>query len=140
MTLNFEGLNYLAILTAAAATFVLGGLWYTALFGKKWADLHDYTPERMEEIRAKKPPPLFFGTMLVCYVIVSIATAVLASSMNINTVPGGAGLGLVLWVLAAAIGLTGHIAEDRHIGIYIIDTAYQLIYLTGTGAIIGAWR
>lgn len=140
MTLTLEGLNYLAILTAALATFMLGGLWYTPLFGKKWADLHGYTPERIKEIQAKKPPPLFFGTMLICYTIISIAVAVLVHALDLTTPAAGAGLGLVLWLLAAAVGLTNHIAEDRHIGIYLIDTVYQLIYLTGTGAIIAAWR
>lgn len=140
MTLTLEGLNYLAILVAGVGTFLLGGLWYTALFGKKWADLHGYTPERIKEIQARKPPALFFGTMLVCYVIVSIAAAILIASMNVNTAAAGAGVGLVLWLLAAAVGLTNHVAQDRHIGIYLIDTVYQLIYLTGTGAIIAAWR
>ena len=31
-------INYLAVLAAGLATFMLGGLWYTALFGRLWRD------------------------------------------------------------------------------------------------------
>ena len=31
----FAGMNYLAIITAAAASFMFGGLWYNVL-GKPW--------------------------------------------------------------------------------------------------------
>jgi hypothetical protein len=30
------GINWLAVLVAAIATFVLGGLWYGPLFGRIW--------------------------------------------------------------------------------------------------------
>ena len=36
MKLDLSGLNYWAVLAAAVATFMLGGAWYTALFGKLW--------------------------------------------------------------------------------------------------------
>lgn len=140
MTLRFDDINWLAVAVAALATFMLGGLWYTALFGKKWAELHGYTEERTKEIQAKKPPAIFFGTMMACYIVVSIVVATLVTSFEITTVGAGAGLGLLLWLLAAAVGLTGHIAEDRHNGVYVIDTVYQLIYLVGIGALLAVWR
>ena len=34
--LDLSGLNWLAILVATVAAFVLGGLWYGPLFGKAW--------------------------------------------------------------------------------------------------------
>ncbi len=140
MPLNVTEINWLAVAVPALATFILGGLWYTALFGKKWADLHGYTEEKMKQMHEKTPPPVFFGTMLVCYFLVAVVIAVIVGSFNVGSAASGAALGGLLWILTAAIGMTGHIASDRHIGIFAIDSAYQLIYLVGSGAIIAGWR
>ena len=49
-------INYLAVLVAALATFFLGALWYSPiLFAKAWMRAHDYTPEKLHQMK-KKPP------------------------------------------------------------------------------------
>ena len=140
MTLNLADINWLAVVAAALATFFLGGLWYTALFGKKWAALHGYTDEKMQQMHARTPPPVFFGVMLACYFLVAVVIAVIVTTFNLSSTASGAALGGLLWLLAAAVSMTGHIASDRHIGIFAIDTTYQLLYLVGSGAIIAGWR
>ena len=56
--IDFGSLNYLAILVAAVATFMLGSVWYTALFGKAWQKAHGVTEEDMKAYRAKKRTPI----------------------------------------------------------------------------------
>jgi hypothetical protein len=138
--INFSELNWLAIAVAALATFMLGGAWYTALFGKAWQRAHGYSDEQLKQIQAVKPPPVFFGTMIACYFIIALAIALVAQLAGVSSAGSGATLGIVLWLIAAAIGLTNHIPTHTTMAGYAIDTAYQLIYLIGTGAIIGAWR
>ena len=36
MTSDFDSFNIWAVLTAGVAAFMIGGAWYTALFGKAW--------------------------------------------------------------------------------------------------------
>ena len=84
MELSFN-INWLAVLVAGGATFMLGGLWYTALFGKLWQRLHGYSDEKMKEMQARKPPPMFFGLMIVCYMVLAAVVAVIAATFNISS-------------------------------------------------------
>lgn len=140
MTIDFSQINWLAVAAAAGGTFLLGGLWYTALFGKKWAAFNGYSDEKLKQMHAKTPPPVFFGVLLVCYFIMALVLALLVTGFNVTGATNGAVLGALVWVVVAAVGMTGHIANDRHIGVYAIDTSYQLIYLIGTGVILASWR
>jgi uncharacterized protein YndB with AHSA1/START domain len=137
---NLTTINWLAVLVAALATFMLGGLWHTALFGKLWVRLNGHTPEVIKQMQARRPPPVFFATLLVCYLLAALAAALLVVGLDLRNAGHGAGLGLVLWVLAVAIQATGHIATPRPWSAFALDAAYQLIYLPMTGAILAAWR
>ena len=48
--MGIGSLNYLPILTAAIASFVFGGSWYSA-FSKPWMDAVGMSPERMQKDR-----------------------------------------------------------------------------------------
>ena len=43
-------LNFLAVVVAAIAPMVIGGIWYGPLLGRQWMSAHGYTPERLEEM------------------------------------------------------------------------------------------
>ena len=134
-------LNYWAVAVAAFATFMLGGAWYTALFGKTWQRLHGYSEEKVKAMQTARPPAVFFSVMLISYFVLAIAVGVVFSIAGVQSAVGGAALGFVLWLgLCAAIGATEHIASDRHIGVYMIDRSYQLLSLVMIGVIIGAWK
>jgi hypothetical protein len=75
MPFKFDNINYLAVVTAGLATFFLGAVWYTALFGKMWVQLTGYSDEKLKQLQAKRPPPLFFGGMIVCYLVMSFASS-----------------------------------------------------------------
>ena len=141
MTIELGAINWWAVLVAGLATFFLGGLWYQALFGKLWVRLHGYSPEKVKAMQAAKPPPVFFGGMVVAYVLLAAVIAVLANACGAATSSGGATLGFLLWLgPAMAIGFTAWLASDRVIGVFVIDWAYQLVFLVMMGAIIGGWR
>jgi Protein of unknown function (DUF1761) len=141
MTPSLEHVNWLAVTVAALATFFLGGLWYQVLFGKLWVRLHGYTPEKVKQMQAAKPPALFFGGMIVAYFLLTIVMSIVIGALGINTWCDGAALGFLIWLgPAIAIGFTAWLASDRVIGVFMIDWAYQLVFLVMMGAILGAWR
>lgn len=141
MTFSLESVNWLAVAVAAVATFFLGGLWYQALFGKLWVKLHGYSEEKVTQMRAAKPPTLFFGGMVAAYFLLAVVLSVFINATATTTWSGGAMLGFLLWLgPAMAMGFTAWLASDRVIGVFILDWAYQLVFLVMMGAILGAWR
>ena len=96
--------------------------------------------EKVQEMQSKFSPPLFFGTMIICYVVLALAMSLIIHATGINTVVGGAVLGFLVWIIVACVGLTGHISRDVATVGYLIDASYQLIYCVGTGALLGIWQ
>jgi uncharacterized protein DUF1761 len=139
--LRFTDINLLAVVVAGLVTFFLGGLWYMPLFGKLWVRLQGYSEEKIKEMQAKMQPAVFFGGMIVCYLVCAFVTGVLVVNLNLTQAADGAILGTLLWLgYAAAIGFTGHLASQRHIGVFLIDTSFQLVFLIGMGILLSMWR
>ena len=134
-------LNWLAVLVAAVATFLLGALWYSPmLFAKPWVRAHGYTPQKTEEMR--KSAGRAYGLSFACYLVMAAMMAVLAWKSGAATVTGGLRLGFVCWLgFAATIGLTAQLfSEKAKFGVYAIDGGYQLIYLLLQGVVLAVWR
>lgn len=132
--------NWLAVLVAALATFFLGGVWYT-LLGKVWQAAHGYTDADVTNMKALRPPPVFFGGMIVSYAIMAVAVALLFSWLGVGCVATGLQTGFLLWLgVALPIGVTSWLASSKKFTATAIDLAYQLAFLLMTGAILGAWR
>jgi hypothetical protein len=138
--IDLGSINYLAVLVAGLGTFVLGGLWYTVLFGKLWQRLHGYTEEKIKEMQAKMSPPKFFGGMILCYLVLAFVVALLVTTFKIDSAYEGAVLGALLWLAAAAVGMTGHLASGKVFGIFLIDVSFQFIYFVLMGVVLGGWR
>lgn len=140
-TIDPGSINWLAVAVAALATFMLGGAWYTALFGTLWQKLHGYDEATVKELQRKRPPAMFFGTMIVCYFVVAVVMAILIQWTGVTSAGGGATVGFFVWTgFCFAVGLTGAIAVHFPLQAFLIDAAYQFIYCLGTGALLGAWQ
>jgi hypothetical protein len=141
MPFRLSEVNFAAVLVAGLVAFVVGAVWYTALFGKFWMRLQAYSDERMAAMKARRPMPMFLGIMFVAYLVLAFAIALLLTGIPERNAMTGAVVGAILWLgPAAAIGLTGHIATDRADGLYLIDVGCQLVYLVLMGLILGAWH
>jgi hypothetical protein len=141
MPFDLGTVHWPAVAAAGVAAFMLGGMWYSAIFGKLWIELMGYTPEKVAEIKAKMSPAKFLGGMVVCYVILAIAVSLLVGALNLKGPAQGAALGFILWFgPAAAIGFTGHLASERKLGIYVLDAGFQLVALLTQGIILASWR
>jgi hypothetical protein len=139
-SINLEEVNWLAVVVAALGTFMIGGAWYTALFGKAWQKAHGFNEEQVKQMQASTSPAVFFGSMLVCYALMAICVGLVAQAAGVDSLAGGAMAGMVLWVLVAAIGWTNHVPTNVANAGYLINVTYQFIYLVGTSAVIGAWQ
>jgi hypothetical protein len=132
-------INYLAVVVAALATFLIGGLWYSVLFGKLWMRLHGYTPEQLEEMKRKGTTRPYLGSLLA-YLVMALVFSVLVDWTGVTTVASGACLGATIWLgFAATIGLTAILFSEKSLGVWLLDAAYQLVYLVVQGMILTYW-
>jgi hypothetical protein len=128
-------INFLAVLVAAASSFVLGGVWYSPmLFGAAW---------QREAGDTGKPgeghPFKVFG---VSFVFALIAAVVYAWIMPPAATPGQAlaqGLAVGAGLVAASFGINYQFA-NRSAKLLLIDGGYHTVQFGIYGAVIGLWR
>jgi hypothetical protein len=125
--------NYLAVALAALSAFLLGGLWYSALFAKPWMAM---TGQSEETLKSGNPAIVFGGA----FVLNLISAWVLAMFLKgVPDIAHGAGLGLaagLCWV-ATSLGVT-YLFERRPLGLWLINGGYQALQFALMGAIIAA--
>jgi len=140
-TINFSSINWLAVAVAGFAAFMLGGVWYTALFGKAWQKAHGFSEETIKKAQAEMSPLKFFGGMLACYLVVAAGMALLVQWTDMATLAGGACLGLVVGLaIVVPTTLTNHIPSMVKAPGFFVDATFELLYCTMIGAILGAWQ
>ncbi|HEY1383895.1 MAG TPA: DUF1761 domain-containing protein, partial [Dongiaceae bacterium] len=116
------GINWLAVLVAAIATFVLGGLWYGPLFGRIWR-----AAEGQAEPPAKheKHPAFVYG---LSFVLMLIAAAILAVALEPDpSLPRSLRVGLAAgigWV-ATAFGVN-YLFAGRRFALFAVDAGYNI--------------
>lgn len=141
MKIPFDQVNWAAVGVAGVAAFLLGGLWYSALFGKLWIRMQGWSDEKVAEMKAKMSPVKFLGGMLVSYLVLAFAFELIVVTINQRGAVAGACLGSIIWLgPAAAIGYTTHLASGKRCGAYWIDAAFQLVALVTQGVILASWR
>lgn len=133
-------LNYLAVLTAAVAAFALGALWYSpALFAKAWVRAHGYSPadlERMQQGAARA-----YAVTLLCDLLLAAGLGILVSYLGLSRAEQGCQLGLLAWGgFALPLGLMAHVFSAKRPAAFMIDAAYQLVFLAVMGTILAVWR
>jgi hypothetical protein len=127
--------NYFAILAAAVAAFVLGGLWYSPmLFGKTWMAASGVTEEQTRQGN----PAKVFG---IAFVWALLGAAVFA--MFLGPSPGfafatGAGFAAGLFWVAGSFGINYQF-EHRPVRLLLVNGGYHTVQYTLYGIIIGLW-
>ena len=95
----FSDINWLAILVAAIAYFMLGAVWYSkALFGTKWAAVVglDMTDPNKSKGMAKMMTGTFVLILIAC-----MGIAMLVARMDLSVLPSALKLGLITGICFA---------------------------------------
>lgn len=130
-------LNFVAVIAAAAASFVFGGLWYSAL-SKQWMDAVGRPPESFKDS---------IGLYLVTFAAQLIMATMLAGVLvhiERGGVPATLKTGLVtaafLWfgfvVTTMTVNYAFHGARTK---LTLIDGAHWLGVLLIEGAVLASW-
>jgi hypothetical protein len=133
--------NYIAVVVAAVAIFILGGLWYSpVLFAKRWVKLIGKTEEEMKAA-SPAPAPLMFLAAFVCGFLVSLVLAVLLNHFINMSALRGAEVGAGCWLgFAGATSFANVIFAQKPKELWLIDSGYNLVSFVVAGVILGAWR
>lgn len=84
----FANVGWVAVVIATLASSVLGGVWFTALFGKTYA-----VALGREAQPQTKPGPLFIFGPLACGLVTTVTSALLMRSLDVNSVTGAVTFG-----------------------------------------------
>src|SRR5206468_13041216 len=100
--------NYLAVLVAALAVFVLGWLWYSPLlFFKPWMRLRGMDPVAAMA-GAKMPAGKLLIEIVSCLILASVI-ARFVSLLGVSSWLGAVHFGLFLWIGFPVFVLTGSV-------------------------------
>lgn len=127
--------NWLAVIAATVATFVLGGLWYGPLAGKVWMRASGMTEERARQGNMALTFGLSFALQLVAATVLAMFLGA-GSSARVGLMAGLAvGVG---WV-ATSLGVI-YLFEQRPVTHWAANAGYMVLAFAIMGVILGAWR
>ena len=132
--------NYVAVLVAAVAVFVLGWLWYSpVLFYKPWMRLRGLDP--VAAMAGAKMPAGKLLIELVRCLVLAYVIARLVALLGVRSGLGAVHVGLSLWVGFPLILLTGSVLWDNvPWKVAAIHAGDWLVKLQVIPIIVSAWR
>ena len=137
--MDFNHINYLAVLVAGVASFALGAIWYSpVMFAKRWQNKLGFTDEYLRQANM----PLVMGGSLVMMIIMALGNAILQQAIygadgNLEL---GLKTGLMIGLFFSATTLAiNYFYQRKSLMLWLIDALYQVFFCAIAGAIIGAW-
>ncbi len=125
-------MNWLAIGVGTAAFFVVGAVWYTALFGRAWqreVGLGD------EQLKAGANMPLIFGLCFLLEFLVVMTLGHLFARLDPNpraTMMIATGFGLT--IMSPAIGIT-YLYMRKPLKLFLIDAGHFVVGMATVGLV-----
>lgn len=129
--------NYLAVIVAAIAYWLLGAIWYGVVFGEAWMALEHMTAEQARSMN----PVLPYVITLALNVLIAYALAQICIWRNADTLGRGASVGVLLWIgFVGPVTFTTYMYEMRPKELYAINQFFPLAGFVLMGAILGGWK
>jgi hypothetical protein len=133
-------LNYAAVVVVAVVGFLVGWLWYGALFGKAWMTEMKITEEKMKESQAKGMAGYFIKGFLFT-LLGTFGLAVLLTGYHATGWLKGAEFGAFVGVIVVGARLlNASVWEERSLRLQAINLGHELVLFALQGAILGVWR
>ena len=134
--MSLLAVNWVAVLAAAVMGFVVGGIWYGPIMGKKWMGAVGL---REEEIRRRNMAAIYGGA-LAFSLLASWTLAHTYASYAVNlsfSVKVLTAVGIAAGFILPAIG-TNYLFSQKSKTLFFIDAGYWLLYYAAMGAVHAA--
>ena len=128
--------NYLAVAAAAIASYIIGAIWYGAIFSKVWV--------RLTGITDMKPAPLNMVLVLISSFVMAYVLdhSIVFGDTYLKTggVHGGLMGAFFTWLgFVATVTLCTKLYEKKPWGLWLLDNAFWLISMMVMGTILSVW-
>lgn len=132
-------INYLAVLVAAIASMVVGGLWYSPLlFGKQWMKMMKFNEKDLPKMKeqAKKSYVLqFVSSLVLAYVL-----AHFMDYLGVTDALGALQAAFWIWLGFKATGEIGSVLwEGKSWSLFLLNTAHSFVTLAVMSLILALW-
>ena len=134
--MDLSQINYLAVVVASIASFVIGGLWYSNLmFAKIWMKESGMTEEKAKQTSMVKVFGLsYLLSLIICFNLAAFLGP--QSDLKWGLIAGAlTGIG---WV-ATSFGIN-YLFEHRSLKLFLINAGYFAVTFIIAGGILGAWH
>jgi hypothetical protein len=135
----FSGLNLWAVLLAAAASFVFGGVWYGA-FSQQWMQAAGLTEEQVKGKGGPSPWPFvitFIAQIVMAWTLAGIILHLSRSGVP-ATLRSGVISGFFVWFgFIATTLVVNHQFQMQKLALTVIDCGHWLGVVLIQGAILG---
>lgn len=130
-------MNWIAVICAALAFWVLGFIWYSILFGKMWAGaLQQHGVKLQPGGMAPKLIGTFIGNL-----VAAIVMERLFQRIGIMHVTAGLRLGIALGIGFSATSITlAYLWQQQPFKVWLIDVIYYFLGAVLLGVILSAWH
>ncbi len=127
--------NYYAVIAAALASFLLGGLWYSPLlFAKVWQRESGVSDEQLKNANMG----LIFGLAFVLSLIAAVVFALFLGPRPPLALGLGAGSAAGLCWVTSSFGIN-YLFERRSLKLFLINGGYHTLQFTLIGLILALW-
>jgi hypothetical protein len=130
--------NYLAILIAAIASFLIEAAWYS-FFLQDWLQGIGRTREWL--MASGVNPALQYATALVSAAVIAAVISRVTQMTGPQTIWRGMNIAALMWIgFVLPTWTTEYVFEVRTYKLYAINTGFWLIGMIVMGAIVGGWK
>jgi hypothetical protein len=129
-------INYLAVVVAALANYIIGSLWYGVIFSKTWIKLNGIKEMKVTAVSVIVGlVGAFFTSWVLAHALVFAGTFMKTSGVGL-----GLTTGLFNWLgFIAPVTIGVVIYEKKPFSLWILNNAYWLISLLIMGVILALW-
>jgi len=134
--MNLFDVNWVAVFVAALAGFVVGGIWYGPIMGKKWMGAVGLTEEQIKGGNMG----MIYGGAYAFSLLASWTLAHTFASYGQDftlTVKVMTAFGIALGFIIPAIG-TNYLFSQKSKSLFFIDAGYWLLFYIAMG-LVHAW-
>ena len=137
--MHLANINWLAVIIAAVAGWLVGAVWYSVL-SKQWLAAQGKTMETAKQEAAGQSLPVLLIIVFVANLIMAVMLSGIMTHVGPFTVRSGMISGALIWFgfVITAIA-TNYAFQGRKPMLTVIDGGYWLAVLLVVGGILGAF-
>ena len=130
---EFVNVNWTAVVVAALAQIIVGGIWNGILFVRQFYATHEVAP-------GFKPNPAHAFIMVALTIFNSYILAVLFTNLEVATAQDGAVVAFWLWAALMLPFIVGTAFATNRNKVIPFELGHTLLAMLAAGIILGIWK